>query len=968
MKISSGIALLALLVTANAAMAQSGIAGNVKDTTGAVLPGVTVQASSPALIEKVRVVVTDDQGQYKIVDLRPGTYTVTFSLPGFVEVRREGIELSASFTATVNGELRLGGLEETITVSGASPLVDVQNVVQNRVVTAQLIAAIPTARTYQNFAQMIPGTSIVNASRPAGQDVGGLSGERQRVQIHGSRANDFSQTVDGLSGFNVLNNAGSTTSVTINPAEVQEFSYDLGAISADTEKGGVHVNVIPKEGGNRFAGMVFGAFANSSMQADNMTDDLRARGLRSGNPLDKIWDINPGFGGPLRENKLWFYGSFRQNTLNTRVAGMYHNATPTGFKYTPDLDRPAVDDLWIRSTGVRLTWQAAPKHKVSFFGLQQAQCQCHYLIGSVLKTPEASSVQEFPKARILTSTWSSPFTNRLLFEAGALINRFRQDIGPRPEVAPGTVAATELSTGLQFRAAPSYTYTTHRIETYRAALSYVTGSHATKVGMSLVRGERNSTVEVNGNHNIALLNGVPRSVTVYATPYVNIEHLNANFGLYAQDQWTIKRLTANIGLRFDYLHTSVPEQHLPAVQFMPARDFNAVADVPNWKDLSPRFGASYDLFGTGKTALKVSLSRYVLGELVDFAQSNNPVIASVNSTTRTWTDLNGNFVPDCNLGSATTNGECGPLASASFGKPNIVTRYDDAIKSGFGVRGYNWEASAGVQHEVIAGLSASAMYFRRSYGNFTVTDNLAVAPADYNPYCITAPRDSRLPDGGGYQVCGLYDINPSKFGQVNNLVTKADAYGAQREVYNGLDVNVNARMRGGVMLQGGLNVGRTQTTNCNVVDSPQQLRFCDINLPFQSQFKIFGTYPLPWHLQAGGSFQSTPGPQILANYVATSAQIMPSLGRNLSAGANGTATIPLVQPGTLYGERMYQVDARLTRIFKVGRSRIQGNFDLYNALNASPVLVQNSTFGAEWQRPTYILPGRLFKVSVQVEF
>jgi hypothetical protein len=949
------------------AFAQSGIAGVVKDATGAVLPGVTVEASSPVLIEKVRAVATDGQGQYKVVDLRPGTYAVVFSLPGFNTVKREGIELTASFTATVNVELRVGALEETVTVSGESPMVDVHNVVQQQVVTAEAIATVPTARTYQNFGQLIPGATINSTIRPSPQDVGGLSGERQRLMLHGGRANDFSHTVDGQSGFNVLNSAGSTTGVTINPGEVQEFSYELGAISAETEKGGVHVNIVPRDGGNRFAGSLFGAFANSSMQADNLTDDLRARGLTSGNPLNQLSDINPAFGGPLLDNKLWFFGSVRQNVLNLGVAGVYENATPTAFSYKPDLNRPATDDFKMRSAGVRFTWQATPKHKLALYALRGGQCQCHIGIAGN-RAPEATAAGRHPINQIVNVTWSATFSNRLLLQSGALVNRFISAMEPQPGLTPDTIAVTELSTGQAFRAASSYNFTRHRIQAYRTALTYVTGSHAFKAGMTLMQGQRSARVTVNGDLNLQLLNGVPRSITVYATPYVNTEDLNANFGLYVQDQWTVKHLTVNAGLRFDALHASVPEQHLSAVRLMPARDFAAVPDVPKWHDLSPRLGASYDLFGNGKTALKGSVSRYVVGELVDFAQGNNPVISSVNSTTRTWTDLNGNFYPDCNLTNPATNAECGPLTNANFGKPNIVTRYDDAIRTGFGVRAYNWETTAGIQQQLTGGLSAGATYFRRWYGNFNVTDNLSVTPQNYDTYCITAPKDARLPDGGGYRVCGLYDINPSRFGQISNLVSPASSYGKQTEIFNGVDLTVAARVKRGAFVQGGVSIGRLETNNCFVVDSPQQLRFCNVKPPFQSSIKFMGAYPLPWDMQIGGSFQSTPGPQITASYAATSTLIQPSLGRNLSSGPNGTAAIELIEPGTMYGARMYQVDTRLTKIIRLGSKRIQGNFDMYNALNASPVLVQNNTFGSAWQRPNYILPGRLFKVSAQVDF
>ena len=272
------------------------------------------------------------------------------------------------------------------------------------------------------------------------------------------------------------------------------------------------------------------------------------------------------------------------------------------------------------------------------------------------------------------------------------------------------------------------------------------------------------------------------------------------------------------------------------------------------------------------------------------------------------------------------------------------------------------------------GLALNVAYFRTWYSNFAVTDNLAVTPADYNPYCITAPVDSRLP-GGGNQICGLYDITPAQFGKIDNLVSQASHYGKQTEVYNGVDVTINARFGAGTVLSGGLSTGRTVTDNCAVlVDSPQH-RFCHVTLPFsaQTQFKLSGAYGLPWDVQASATYQNLPGIPITSSYVATNAEIRPTLGRNLgqcgtSATCNATATIDLIEPNTIFEDRIRQIDFRLSKAFKVGRARLQGQFDIFNAFNASPILAENTRFGASWQQPTQILGARLFKFGAQLNF
>src|SRR5437867_10307742 len=251
------LAVAAHLVTLTApAAAQSGsIAGVVKDATGAVLPGVTVEASSPALIERARAAITDDKGQYKIVDLRPGVYTVTFTLAGFNVSKREGIELTTGFTAPVNAEMKVGALEETVTVTGESPVVDTQRVTQQKVMTRDVIDAVPTGKTFQNMGVLVPGVTIAAGGTGATPyDVGGSSGEQQvQMAIHGGATADMQIQIDGMR-FNNLCGSGSYTGISGNDGAIEQIAFETGAISAEMGTGGIRVNMIPKEGGNSFKG------------------------------------------------------------------------------------------------------------------------------------------------------------------------------------------------------------------------------------------------------------------------------------------------------------------------------------------------------------------------------------------------------------------------------------------------------------------------------------------------------------------------------------------------------------------------------------------------------------------------------------------------------------------------------------------------------------------------------------------
>jgi hypothetical protein len=307
---------------------------------------------------------------------------------------------------------------------------------------------------------------------------------------------------------------------------------------------------------------------------------------------------------------------------------------------------------------------------------------------------------------------------------------------------------------------------------------------------------------------------------------------------------------------------------------------------------------------------------------------------------------------------------------------------------------YNWQGSISLQHELRPGIAVSIGYFRTWFGNFLATDNLALTPANFDRYCVTAPVDSRLPGGGGQQVCGLYDIQPTVFGQVDNLVTQTSNYGTQREVYSGIDALLNARFGQGGQFSGGLSTAQTVTDTCDLNNLPQVQPlnvggqatsttvltprlpgFCRISRPWAAatQVKFLVVYPLPWNLRTSAIYQNVPGIPITASYVANNAQIAPLLGRNLgacrgSATCNATATIELIPTNTVFEDRIQQVDLRFARTFRVGKVRMEGNLDIYNLFNASPILSMNTRFGPEWLNAQEILAGRLIRFGAQINF
>jgi hypothetical protein len=988
----TSIVLAWLAIVPSAAFAQASIAGVVKDTSGAVLPGVTVEAASPALIEKIRTVVTDGTGQYKIENLRPGTYTVTFALAGFNTVKREGIELTGTFTASVNAELRVGALEETIIVSGQTPVVDVQSTTRQRVLAGEVISAIPTGRNAAVMATLIPGVTAAN------QDVGGLAGESfssvGRMTIHGNA--DVRTQVNGVSVHSAQGNGATGVG---NIAAYQEMSVDTSAASAEHAEGGVRMNLIPREGGNALRGYVYGAFANSAMQGTNFTPELKARGLTAPNSLKRYVDFNPAAGGPIARDKVWFFATGRYNDAVNYVPTFYNlNAgNPNAWTYEPDVSRgPAANGAVWKDINSRLTWQVNPKNKIGVAVDYQDSCQCPRMIPTT--APEAASgvyFQDYPL--LIFGDWTAPLSNRLLLEAG-FIRQDEHTYRPTenlylPRGVAGLNPVTEQANNLTYRAVATVPINQSN-ETFlpRITTSYITGAHAFKVGFNYGdERQNNENYNLDSAMSFRFNNGVPNQLTLKATPWTRAAKATKT-ALFVQDRWTVNRVTLMGGLRYDYHHVSFPAVTIGPGEFVPTRNITlAAADGVRWHDIQPRSGLAVDVFGNGKTALKVSLNKYLAVQSLPnsggtFTTDMAPSARMITTANRSWNDLNRNFVPDCSLLNPVANGECGVMDNPDFGSIRLATTYDPETLSGLNKRDSNWQFSAGVQQELLPRVSMDLSYFRTWFGNFVVTDNRAVAASDFDTFSITAPADPRLPDSGGYTVSGLYNLKPAAFGRpADNYITFARNYGSQIRHWNGIDITVNARPRSDLTLQGGTSTGRTTTDNCEIVAKvPEALfgaqnidaananvwlpgSYCRQQSNFLTQMKLLGTYTLPRiDVQVAATVQSNPGPQITANYTATNAVVAPSLGRNLSGTATNIVT-NIVAPGTVFGERMNQLDLRIGKILRFGRARANASVDLYNVLNASPVLTLNTAF-ASWQQPLTILNPRFAKVVVQFDF
>ena len=942
------------------AQQRASIVGVVQDSTGGIMPGVTVEASSPAMIEQLRSAVSDGSGRYAIIDLRPGTYSVTFTLPGFKSVKREGIVLEGAFSAQVNGTLSVGAVEETVTVTGASPVVDTQSTQNQSVLNRQALDVLPAARTMQGGASLVPGVSFYS------------QGFTSNMSIHGSLREDQHIYFDGMNiGQNLTQNGQQGNGVSVNELAQQELVYDAGSQSAENALGGVRMDSIPKEGGNAFSGIlrVFGG--TGSLQNDNITDQLRPY-ISAGNSLDYTYDVNAVVGGPIRRNKLWFLLAQRVSQTNNLIS------LPTA--YFPQGGTSESGGQVAPHSTVRLTWQASQRNKIvwAFYKSQggtrrfDVGCTATSFNSVSCISPEAAYWLPTPLQYGSQIKWTSPITSRLLLEVGQSLAVPTYKFNYQPENAPLDIQHFNSSTSVRSVAsatAPQDYF--NQIWNTVANLSYVTGSHNIKMGVNQQWGYETTKVERHGDISVLTYvnqNGVatPSTVSLTNSPYTRRENLNANLGLFAQDKWTLKRLTLTYGARFDYFNASTPEQSATGGRFMsPAAQaarahIDPVSCVPCWKDWTIRAGASYDLSGTGKTALKTSIGKFVGQQALGLASSVNPLAGQTDS--RTWSDLDRNGTIYDASGNLQAAEIVGPTRNNNFGLPAGGTQFDPNLP-----RPTNWEQAVTIQHELLPRVSVTGGYYHRTFQHLQVTRNTLVNPdTDYLPFTIVVPKNPNLPEGGGQSIT-MYNLNPGKLGLVNNVLTWSDK---NTRVYNGVELSVNARIGRGFLF-GGVTTERTATNTCDgpvttsanaTPSNPNNYRFCSQVPPFQTLYKASGAYTLPYDVSVSLTFQARPGISVGSFYTFNSA----IAGVALTGGGN--LTVMAVDPTTQYYDYVKTVDARLARTFRYGRTRLEPFVEIFNLPNFSTILTLNETVGPNYFTPGSIVQGRRLQLGGRVDW
>jgi hypothetical protein len=997
--------------------AQAVIIGLVTDSSGVPVAGVVVAASSPSLIERARTTTTDGTGRYRVEGLRPGTYHVTFTLDGWKPYQRQGVELQGSFTASLDVELSIDPLTETVTVTDELPLVDARTATREVTLSGELVRSIPTVRSYNALLALVPGV-VTNSNDVV------TSTATSQFPIHGGRVNEGRLMVDGLT-IGSPPGGNTATAYVVDTGAAQEVTFSSTGALGEAETGGVVMSIVPRIGGNQTQGSIFVTGGGAALQSDNLTDTLRDQGLTAATPLTGVYDIWGTLGGPIVRDRAWYYVTAHTGGSRKDSANVYYNLNagdPTKWLYSPDPNRREYSDRTFENASARITSQLTPRNKVS--ASWDAQILCRTCTGAtpgasepLRVSPEAVGVLGRP-LHVGQAAWSSPVTGNLLAEAifGTVafgLGNFERDPNPTRDLvrvveqcASGCPANGSIP-GLVYR---SQDFSILRTESYqwKGSVTRFSGAHSLKVGYQHALMYDDRTWFTNSqNLTYRVDNGVPNQLTQSIAPWVIRARLSQDV-LFVQEQWTHRRVTLQGALRFDSARSWFPEQREGPSRFLPTPILIPETKGVGYNDLTPRFGVAYDLFGNGRTALKMSLGRYLEGASFSGTYSiTNPSTRMPTTTqlsgppgvTRAWIDANRNFVPDCDLLNPDaqdvrpSGGDaCGVMSNASFGKNVLTNNIDPAILAGWGVRSSDWSFATSLQHQIGPRSVVDITYSRRWFRGFSLVDNRSLQPSDLTPFSIVAPSDPRLPGGGGYLVSGLYDVVPEKVGQVDNLVTDSGAYGRWYQYFHGFDVTLSVRNDRNLTFTASMSTGQTVTNNCDVRAHLPELAtttigtaafgpglatsavtpvspYCDVATGFLHQFKGFSSYVIPKiDLQVAATFQSKPGPMLAANYAAPNAIVAQSLGRNLSGNA-ANVTVNLVPPGTLYGDRVNELDLRVAKVFRRG-SQTTIALEVYNGLNSSAVLSYNNAFipGGTWLQPLTVLTPRFIKLGAEVNF
>jgi hypothetical protein len=934
-----------------AATDTSGIEGRVVDQSGGILPGVSVSISSPELLGGQRETVTDANGRYRFTTLPGGRYKVTFALSGFQTTIREGMTVSAGFIAPLDATMSVGSINESVTVTGASPVVDVRTTAAVSTIKSDALEALPSARSYEDMGKLAPGVRVSGIP-----DVGGNStgGGRSSLNNYGSSQGASGGTLM-LEGVNTDTTAG---------------YYDIGAVAemiaspagTDPEIAtpGMAFQVILKSGGNDFHGDGLYAFQARRMQGNNLDDRLKSLGIQAGNAMDGFYDANASGGGRIVRDKIWFFGSVRSKEYRQEIIGFSSGAGPDNNYFTADDEAGTVTDSE-RNWVAKATSQLTTNHALSYFHHYNLKHVDH--IGADAFHPKPSTHEQTLPNNVLKGEWKYTVNNRSFLRVGIGTSYWRSLRDPQPEATgPSTFdVVTQRWSGPGFEVArrgaePAPTGNDSVRRQYDAAYTFfqprlLGGEHEFKVGAYFTREWYNRFQEprtagrggLNNNYLLNLADGAAFEAVLFNSPFVARNNVN-NQSVYVRDSVRVgNRLTVNVGLRFERYVAFLPEQSKPAGQFSPAAEYPHTG-LYDWRGLVPRVGFSYALTADSKTAVKASYGQYnwaIRAQATNLLRPFNPV--DHVATYYRWNDLNNNHNLDL-------PGELGDFirrdggAAYTFNSDVQQPRTD--------------EMTIFLERELVGGVSARAGYvYKREIDKYKEFNSARPYQAYNIPITTVDPGPDNRPgtaDDGG--AVTYYDFDPAYAGPEFERLTFVNVPG-DADTFSNFEGSVAKRLSNGWQLNGSYLATRKNTWVAGVPVTPNE-EFFPKNQTWETTMRVWGSFVAPWGILASGIYEYQSGTP-LARDVLFRTGLRQLTSVTLRMEPVGARQLPAVKLLNLRAGKQFRLP---------GGQRVAVDFDLYNALNRNDATAQTVRSGTNFDRITAILPPRVARLGFRYSF
>ncbi len=908
------------------AQTTGSITGTVTDASGAVLPGVTITLSSDRLIGGPQTQISDTNGTYRFARLVPGTYGVKMELQGFRSVDRPDVRISAAFVATINGKMEVGSLSETITVTGESPTVDVRSNVQQTVMNQEILEGIPTGRDPWSLAKLIPGVQVST------YDVGGTQSMQQSgMSAHGSSGADVSYNVDGAT-VNWPGGGGGATMMYYDQGMFEEVNYMTSAIPAEVMAGGISINMVTKDGGNVWKGNARYNFANDSLQSENFDRIRELNPAFLGNPTQKTYDLNISGGGALVQNKVWVNGTVRKWVVNKLV----NARNPDGTQ--------ALDDNDLKNYSGKVVTQLTSNNKLSASYLWNDKIRGHRRDSSTQLIPDIASVVQTNPVQTTQAKYSG-IRGSLVFESNFSVMDGQTNYTYQPDTAADAIRKFDIGTNEVFFAStredhqPNSRHQWDNIFTF--GKSGLGGEHLIKAGVQWARLYYGSDYSVKGDHWVEYNNGVPLRVRQFNTPVFS-ENIANVMGFFLQDSWSMNRLTLNIGGRWDRYVGKLPDQERGENRFIGAATFPG-REMINQNRGVWRLGASYDLTGTGRTALKASYSRYALQVGIDRVTSVNPV--SNGDRTCPWSDPNG----DGKFQESEVN-----TAQCSSFSGGATTNYADGIRWP-----YSDEITAGVETQLAGAVRVGVMFYLRTNKDQYGSRNLAVPTSSYTPFTVNVP-------GGPTPTVTVYNLNPALV-SANNTVRNNEPY--LDTEYKGIEFTATKRFSDRWQMQAGFTVGQNTggTTNGADLNDPNVTLYQEgiIGNDSETAFRLSGSYRLPGDINLAGSMIANNGYPYQSTFAVNRA-LAATAGVSLTRASQ---TVVLSERGDERYPNVMMFDLRLSRSFRFGGGRsFQPQIDFFNVGNTDTVVNHTVAVGPAYLRPGDNISPRIIRVGFSLNF